>query len=138
MAVKSEQRSTWTIMVVLAIALGLFVAVRWVYRDIAKSIHQANASAPVYRSRVISIQPTNPGTVRFAAIVTNTGKSSGSPECTVQIASPGDAYIGTDIYDPPKLAPGHSETFYGLLVISGNGAAYVTRAASTSQCAPPP
>jgi hypothetical protein len=84
-------------------------------------------AATTYRARMVSHWIINPASVGFQAEVTNTGSSAGKPDCTVQASDPSSAYTGIDIFTAKQdVQPHQTVRFTGSLIITGQGARYVT------------
>jgi hypothetical protein len=78
-------------------------------------------------------EPANPASLTVFVEVTNTGDTTGTPECTVRASDPSSAYTGFDVFTlGESIGPGESSRFTGTIVITGQGAAYVTEI--TAEC----
>lgn len=93
------------------------------------------APAPAaYDATVQDIVVVNPATVTVVATVTNTGGTAGTPKCFVQAQDPAGAYEGYDSFNSKSpLDPGATNTLRGDLVITNEGAAFVTEASITCE-----
>jgi hypothetical protein len=94
-----------------------------------------------------SLSVVNSSAVTFSFVATNVGSAPGNPACTVDLRSPNGKYAGEESLvsvigiGAGGTLPGHSTTFsttQDALFISGNGARYVTLAASTVSCSTSP
>jgi hypothetical protein len=89
-----------------------------------------------YRASIVSMQAANPAEVSVSVRVTNTGQSSGTPACTVNVKSPGGAYTGEGVLTAQQpLANGTQTTLQGTITVTHQGARNVTAAASSLNCA---
>ena len=83
--------------------------------------------ATTYSSSVESYEATNPATIFFRAKVTNASGVDGTPTCKVRFQDPGGSYSGFDYYTLTEPLPaGESRIFTGDLVITNQGALFVT------------
>lgn len=84
--------------------------------------------ATTFKGKVRQIMVVNPATVRFSAMVKNTGDVASSPSCFVMISDVSGTYEGYDSFDLEReLAPGDRTVFTGDLTITNEGAAYANR-----------
>lgn len=90
------------------------------------------ASSAKWTSQVAYHIPINPADLRVFVKVTNTGTESGRPSCTVDASDPSGAYHGVDVFDGTTQKPGQSVTYHGDLVITSEGADFVTKV--TAKC----
>lgn len=92
----------------------------------AKREAEANKK-PDFSAKVTTYAPMNPATLRFMAKVTNKGDKEGKFNCFVSAQDTSGTYKGYDVFTTDEiLKPGKSDTFTGDLVITNEGAAYVT------------
>ena len=69
----------------------------------------------------------NPATIDVTVHVTNTGTAAGTPTCSINASGPGGSYTGFDEATlKGSLQPGQAATFTDQVVITGQGAQYVT------------
>jgi hypothetical protein len=76
----------------------------------------------------------DPATIKVWVTTRNVGQATAVPDCAVSLNSPNGSYSGYEIFTIDRLAPGHEQTWNGLVTISGEGARYVTRADSRVTC----
>lgn len=76
----------------------------------------------------------DPATIKVWVTTRNVGQAAAVPDCAVFLNSPNGSYSGYEIFTIGKLAPGHEQTWNGLVTITGEGAQYVTRADSKVTC----
>ena len=86
------------------------------------------APTPSYSAFVVSYAPLNPATLQVLVIVTNTGLGGGAPSCFVQAEDASGTYKGYDWFRLDPIAAGESHPFTAQLVITNEGAAWVTEA----------
>ena len=86
-----------------------------------------------FQSGGLSVQ--NPAEVEVYITVKNTGKSSGTPTCTINLSSPGGAYFGVDVITPNNpIRAGGQESYTDTITVTNQGAQYVTIGASSVSC----
>lgn len=91
-------------------------------------------SSATYTAAISSTDVVNPATINVIVDVKNTGSSSGTPDCTVHLTEPGGAYTGFDIFTLRPLAAGESMSFNGNIVVTHEGASYVSAYDSSVTC----
>src|SRR5579872_67569 len=104
---------------IIGVGLGLFI---W---------HIATTGGPgtTFRARVEHYTVINPADLAVVVQVTNTGTRAAKPACTVTAQDASGAYSGFDsgtLTDP--VPPGQTVTYVDNLVITGQGAGFVTQA----------
>jgi hypothetical protein len=104
---------------VLAVALIFLGAFAW---------SKLSGGGTTYRATAISRLAVNPATLAVTVRVTDTGKTAGTPSCTINAGDPSGAYSGDDIATLKKaIQPGQSVLFADDLVITHQGARYITQ-----------
>jgi hypothetical protein len=69
----------------------------------------------------------NPADLAVTVRVTNTGKTAGTPQCTIDASDPSGTYTGVDVATlKGKVAAGATTTFVDNLTITKQGAQYIT------------
>lgn len=77
----------------------------------------------------------DPADIRYFITVENTGDASGTPTCTINLSSPGGGYTGFDGITPTNpIKAGGTESYADTISVTGQGASYITLAASTVTC----
>jgi len=76
----------------------------------------------------------DPATIKVWVTTKNVGQAAAVPDCAVSLNSPNGSFSGYEIFTIDKLAPGHQQTWNGLVTITDQGAQYVTRADSRVTC----
>lgn len=80
-----------------------------------------------YSAQIAYREVKNPATVWFRAQVTNTGSTAATPTCLVRLTDSGGAYSGYDSFKMEEpIPPGEMRTFSGDLIITDEGAVFVT------------
>jgi hypothetical protein len=91
------------------------------------AVFSGTGSHTTYRAEVTGRTVINPADLAVSVRVTNTGKSAGTPECTLEASDPSGAYTGIDVATPKgTLAAGATVNFADNLTIKKQGARYVT------------
>jgi hypothetical protein len=81
------------------------------------------------------LEVIDPAEITVYITVTNTGGASGTPNCTINLSSPGGAYTGFDAVIPDNPIPaGGQESYKDTITVTNQGAQYVTQAASSVTC----
>ena len=86
----------------------------------------------VYPATVDGTAVIDPATIGVRFTVTNNGSKSVSPSCTINLQNSGGSYHGFDVFSMNPIAPGASVHASGHIVITGQGAQFVTQ--STISC----
>ena len=94
---------------------------------IAAALAGCGSPATAYRASVLSYTASEPGTLNVFVRVTNTGKATGTPTCTVTVNYQSGARGGSGSEKlGSALAPGKSSRLYMLVALPGMGARYIT------------
>jgi hypothetical protein len=105
---------------VAAVVAGIALAVHFGAKEKAQSAAQ-------YKAAVVRYSVVNPADLSVYFSVTNTGKTAGEPQCTVNASDPSGAYSG---FGAGTLAspvqPGRTEDSIMDVTITSQGAQYVT------------
>lgn len=117
---------------VLVVFIGLLI---WLGNWASSSDTPAstdNKGKPSYEASITEHSAIDPATLRVSVKVKNTGKVSGTPTCTVNASNKSHTYKGFDTFSLDKeLAPNEEWSFNGELVVTGQGAAYVTEGSAS-------
>jgi len=74
------------------------------------------------------VGPVNPATEQVSVSTTNTSDVTGTPQCYIQVEDVSGVYHGSGFFtDPNPLAPGQTWSFRGDVIVTNEGAAYVTK-----------
>ncbi len=116
-----------TITVIVAFVLvGILVGVDGERDD--RSTSEPTAPAR-YASSIDAVLVLNPASVEVIATVRNIGGTSGRPDCTVRASDPSGVYRGFDMFTlRNSIPPRGQDVFRGTIVITNEGASYVTDA----------
>lgn len=124
---RPRRSGTFAVTTGLVVAGILMLAVALSIVIMAKHPGPANSIAQ-YKASSIRISVINPATVSVGFRVTNIGKVSGTPSCTIDVQDPSYTYHGVDVVtlkDP--LSPGQTiNSADPSITITKQGAAYVT------------
>ena len=106
----------------LVVAILLIIGGAWAWGKVS------GGPPASYKAAVTSQVALNPATLAVTIRVTDTGQGAGTPACTIDAQDPSDAYHGEDIATlKDKIRPGQTANFEDNLVITSQGARYVTR-----------
>lgn len=87
-----------------------------------------------YRAAVGATAVIDPADLAVTVHVTNTGSSAGTPQCTIDASDPAGSYHGVDVATlKDQVAAGATDTFVDNLIITNQGASYVTSVKVTCQ-----
>jgi len=113
-----------------------FVALLIVLAVIAVILILLNGGTNVsYNASIASMQPLSASEVAVSVQVTNSGSSSGTPACTINVKSPDGAYGGEgEVTASQALAKGAQTMLHDTITITHQGAHAVTAAASSLNC----
>ena len=85
-----------------------------------------------YKASVTDYRVINPADLAVVVRVTNTGTQAGTPTCTIEAEDASYAYHGVDAATlQGSIAAGATTTFVDHLIITGQGAQYVTQVTAT-------
>lgn len=74
------------------------------------------------------VGPINPATEQVAVSTANISDVTGTPQCYIQVEDASGVYHGSGFFaDPNPLAPGQTWSFRGDVIVTNEGAAYVTK-----------
>lgn len=108
------------------IKLGL-VAFITIVIFIAMGGFKSSSPSTTFSGSVMKISVINPASVNVEFSISNTGSSAGTPNCTVSVQDPSNAYSGSDspsVSSP--IAVGGTLNGNMNLIVTGQGAQYVT------------
>ncbi|MGH3194019.1 MAG: DUF4307 domain-containing protein [Streptosporangiaceae bacterium] len=89
-------------------------------------------SGTTYKAKIMDYNVLNPADLGVTVQVTNTGQSTGTPTCQISAQDPSYAYHGFDeVTLEGTLAPGQTTHFADNIVITSQGAQYVSQATVT-------
>lgn len=89
-------------------------------------------SGTTYKATVTDYRVINPADLAVIVRVTNTGTAAGTPTCTIEAEDASYAYHGVDAATlQGALAAGATTTFVDHLIITSQGAQYVTQVTAT-------
>jgi len=127
--VKSPVKSStvWTarigLLVVVAVIVVIVIAVT------------SGGGASKYHAHVVAAFAANTQEMTVDFTVTNAGSAAGTPTCTINAASPGDADTGIDAVTPVKpIKAGETGRFTDTFTITNNGANNVLLSGVTVSC----
>ena len=107
---------------VIVILLGFAGITAW----FLWSVYSSSGS---FTAKVTGTTVINPATLAVTIQVTNTGTSAATPMCTVDATAPARAYTGVNAGSlSAPVQPGQTMTTVMDVVITGQGARYVTQA----------
>jgi len=107
------------LVVVVAVVGAILLAVHLGAKDQAQSAAQ-------YKAAVATYTVVNPADLNVYFTVTNTGKTAGDPQCTVDASDPSGAYSGINIGTlASPVQPGRTEDNIMQVTITSQGAKYV-------------
>ena len=86
----------------------------------------------IYPATVDGTAVIDPATIGVRFTVSNNGSKPVSPSCTINLQNAGGSYHGFDVFSMNPIAPGASVHASGHIVITGQGAQFVTQ--STISC----
>lgn len=98
----------------------------------AESTEAATAAAApaTYKARITNAEVLNPATIRFDAVVKRPASESDQQDspvtCTVRFSDASGTYKGFDFFDADILAYSSRRLFGGNIIITNEGAAFVT------------
>jgi hypothetical protein len=82
-----------------------------------------------FEGKVLAVEMVHPATVGILARVKNVAETSGRPTCRVEAEEPSGAPLGVDSFHlRMTLKPRDRQRFYLNVPVTGQGAAFVTRA----------
>jgi hypothetical protein len=88
-----------------------------------------------YNASITSLVPLSTSEVAVSVQVANTGSSSGTPACTINVKSPNGAYTGEGVVTASQALPkGAQTTLHDTITVTHQGAHSVTAAASSLSC----
>lgn len=108
--------------------LAIFIGFLWLILSSAWSVKKEDEAKPkpTYSARVSSSIPLDPATLRVQVSVLNTGQTTASARCTVELYNNSRVYTGLDSFMTTELAPGAEASFLRDVVITKEGAAFVS------------
>lgn len=117
----------------LAGCLTLIVIAAAIATGISIAVSGGGGPSP-YKAVVGDMTVINPADLAVTVHVTNTGKTAGTPTCTVSASDPSGTYTGFDVGTlTSPVAAGQTTTYVDNVTITHQGAAYVTSATVSCQ-----
>lgn len=137
---KKEQTRKQKVAANVLAAVGLLAILFIIIGVIAALIPGAPVKHAKWKASIVweVSEIVDPATIKVWVTTKNVGQAAAVPDCAVSLNSPNGSYSGYEIFTIDKLAPGHQQTWNGLVTITGQGARYVTRADSRVTCTDTP
>jgi hypothetical protein len=128
---RKRRKARWP-RVLLALAVTAVAII--VIGTVIGAVFHVGSGGTTYRAVVEHTAVINPADLAVTIQVTNTGRNAGSPDCTVQASDASDAYTGINEGTlSGKVQPGQTVTSVMNLIITHQGAQYVTSATVSCQ-----
>jgi hypothetical protein len=124
---RKQEKIAWISIAFLAVVIGLIVIG-------SNSKNGSGGGKAQYSASSTGITVIDPATVSVSFQVTNNGKASGQPWCTINAQDPSDSHTGSDMFQlSNSLSPGQTTNSADSITITGQGAANVTTATVSCQ-----
>jgi hypothetical protein len=106
------------IAIIVILVVGLILVSHFLFKPTA-----------TFQAHVTRITVQSSGSVVVSYTVSNSGKASGSPLCTINATGSKPAYVGVDEFlVPTSLAPGSALNSIAQISVSDSGARFITEA----------
>jgi hypothetical protein len=128
MVTQKSRRPGGCLIFIITVVVGIVILV--VVFALASSSHKPTK----FNATVDHLTVLNPAEVSAEVVVYNVGHNAGGPTCLISLDSPGGTYHGFDSLKGQSIAAGGTATFDDTIVVTHQGADFVTLASSSVSC----